>query len=220
MVGNTEEDFRAVREAMVAEQIQRRGVEEERVLRAMRVVPRHEFVSGELQSRAYEDVPLPIGEGQTISQPYIVALMTASLGLCGKERVLEIGTGCGYQAAVLSCLARKVHSVEVLPELARSAGERLERLGFRNVTVHCADGSSGFAEFAPYDAILVAAAAPRLPEPLLAQLSDEGRMIVPVNEGDREALVYVRRNGKEFVIERRESCRFVPLMGHHGWRNS
>jgi protein-L-isoaspartate(D-aspartate) O-methyltransferase len=165
-------------------------------------------------------VPLPIGEEQTISQPYIVALMTASLGLGGTERVLEIGTGCGYQAAVLSCIAREVHSVEVLPELASSARERLRRLGYENVTVHCADGSSGLVEFAPYHAILVAAASPRLPEPMLAQLTDGGRMIVPVNEGEREALIYLKRNGNEFVIEQRESCRFVPLIGHHGWKDS
>ncbi len=204
---------------MIGEQIQRRGVNDRAVLRAMRTVPRHEFVAEDLRNRAYEDVPLPIGNEQTISQPYIVALMTALLELKETDRVLEIGTGCGYQAAVLSCLAREVHSVELLPELARSAGERVQRLGYANVVVHCCDGSAGLAEFAPYDAILVAAAAPKLPELLMAQLSANGRMIVPVKEGDRETLVHVRRNGSEFVMERKQACRFVPLLGHHGWRD-
>ncbi len=216
----TEDNFRAAREAMVEEQIRRRGVQDERVLRAMRTVPRHEFVGAELQNRAYEDVPLPIGEGQTISQPFMVALMTASLRLGGAERVLEIGTGCGYQAAVLAGLAREVHSVEVVASLAQSAGVRLKRLGYSNVSVHCADGSVGLPEFAPYDAILVAAAAPRLPEPLLAQLADSGRMIVPVTEGENEALIYVRSHGNKILCERREACRFVPLVGHHGWKDS
>jgi protein-L-isoaspartate(D-aspartate) O-methyltransferase len=220
MEARTEDPFRAAREAMVEEQIRHRGVKDQRVLQAMRTVPRHEFVSGDLQKRAYEDVPLPIGEGQTISQPFIVGLMTASLGLKGTERVLEIGTGCGYQAAVLSCVAREVHSVEVLPELADSAGQRLKRLGYFNVAIHCADGSAGLPEFAPYDAILVAAAAPKLPEPLLAQLAEGGRMIVPVSEDENEALNYVRREGNRFLCERREACRFVPLVGQHGWRNS
>jgi protein-L-isoaspartate(D-aspartate) O-methyltransferase len=214
-----EEQFRAAREAMVKEQIQRRAVKDERVLQAMRMVPRHEFVCTELQSRAYEDLPLPIGEGQTISQPYMVALMSATLCLSSTDRVLEVGTGCGYQAAVLGCLAREVHSVEVLPELARSAEERLKRLGYVNVNVHCADGSAGRPEFAPYDAILVAAAAPKLPEPLLQQLAaDGGRLIVPVHEGDVDTLIYVRRKGNEFAFERRESCHFVRLVGRYGWR--
>ena len=212
--------FEVAREAMVSEQIRRRGIKDEAVLRAMRAVPRHEFVSAELRNRAYYDAPLPIGQEQTISQPYIVALMTESLELRGSERVLEVGTGCGYQAAVLSCVAREVHSVEVLPELASSAGQRLHQLGYANVTVHCGDGSKGLKEFAPYDAVLVAAAAPNLPEPLLAQLSEGGRMVVPVSEGDNEALFYVRRNGNEFVVERRAACRFVPLVGDHGWRDS
>lgn len=212
--------FRAAREAMVEGQIRKRGILEEGVLQAMRVVPRHEFVSEEWRAKAYEDVPLPIGEGQTISQPYIVASMTASLELRGTERVLEIGTGCGYQTAVLACLAHEVQSVEIRPELAGSARERLQGLGYSNVSVHCADGSCGLVEFAPYNAILVAAAAPDVPIPLLEQLVDGGRMIVPVGEEDRAALIYVRRHGMEFVFERREGCRFVPLMGHHGWKDS
>jgi protein-L-isoaspartate(D-aspartate) O-methyltransferase len=216
----TEMRCRAAREAMVEEQIRRRGIEDEGVLRAMRTVPRDEFVPGELKSRAYADEPLPIGEGQTISQPYMVASMTASMKLRGTETVLEIGTGCGYQAAVLSSLARKVHTVEFRPELARAAGERLNRLGYSNVTVHCGDGSVGLAEFSPYDAILVAAAAPAVPQPLLEQLADGGRMIVPVGAEAVQALVYARRNGDEFSREQREACRFVPLVGFYGWGSS
>jgi len=211
--------FGVARDAMVSEQIRRRGIKDEAVLRAMRAIPRHEFVRAELRNRAYYDAPLPIGQEQTISQPYIVALMIESLELRGSERVLEVGTGCGYQAAVLSCVAREVHSVEVLSALANSAGQRLHQLGYANVTVHCGDGSKGLKEFAPYDAIVVAATAPNLPEPLLAQLSQGGRMIVPVGEGNKEALFYVRRNKNEFAIERRAACRFVPLVGDHGWRD-
>ncbi len=212
ILGDPGDPFRAAREAMVWEQIQRRAVSDESVLRAMREVPRHEFVSANLRYRAYEDAPLPIGQGQTISQPYMVALMTASLRLCGTERVLEIGTGCGYQAAVLACMSREVHSVELLPELARAAGERLQALRYDNVTVHCADGSQGLAEFAPYDAILIAAAARRIPDALLEQLAEGGRMIVPVGEDDVTELIYVQKRREKFNLERRGPCRFVPLV--------
>ncbi len=210
--------FEAARCAMVEAQIIRRGILDEAVLRAMRSVPRHEFVPLELVNRAYEDVPLPIGEGQTISQPYIVADMTAALELRGSEKVLEIGTGCGYQAAVLGCVSREVHSVELREDLAKAAEERLSRLGYENVRVHCGDGSLGLPEFAPYDAILVAAAAPEVPRPLMEQLADGGRMIAPVGEEDEQTLVFVRRKGNDFTFERRETCRFVPLLGRYGWR--
>jgi protein-L-isoaspartate(D-aspartate) O-methyltransferase len=209
-----------LREAMVEEQIRRRGIADENVLRAMRKVPRDQFVPSDLEARAYTDEPLPIGENQTISQPYMVASMTASLKLLGTETVLEIGTGCGYQAAVLSCLAHKVHTVEFRPELARAAAERLHRLRYSNVEVHVGDGSTGLAEFAPYDAILVAAAAPAVPQPLMQQLADGGRMIVPVGAEDVQGLVYLLRSGTNFSREQREACRFVPLMGEHGWGNS
>jgi protein-L-isoaspartate(D-aspartate) O-methyltransferase len=210
--------FEEVRWAMVEEQIRRRGIVDEAVLRAMRSVPRHEFVPVELTSRAYEDVPLPIGGGQTISQPYIVADMTAALELRGNEKVLEIGTGCGYQAAVLGCVSREVHSMELREDLARAAGDRLSRLGYVNVRVHCGDGTLGLPEFAPYDAILVAAAAPNVPKPLLEQLAAGGRMIAPVGEEDEQTLVYVKRRGNDLTFERRETCRFVPLLGRYGWR--
>jgi protein-L-isoaspartate(D-aspartate) O-methyltransferase len=207
------------RAAMVETQLRRRGISDERVLRAMGTIPRHEFVPTTLRSEAYADVPLGIGGGQTISQPYIVASMSAALGLSGSEKVLEIGTGSGYQAAVLSLLARQVDTSESRTELANSAAERLARLGFSNVHVHSGDGTLGLQELAPFDAILIAAAAPALPEPLLQQLGEGGRMIVPVGREDQQHLVLVTRHGSEFVLERRESCRFVPLLGRHGWKD-
>jgi len=207
------------RESMVEMQIRRRGVKDEQVLRVMRIVPRHEFVPAQSRGFAYADEPLAIGGGQTISQPYIVASMTAALRLCGSERVLDIGTGCGYQAAVLSLLSREVYSVECRAELAKAAAERLERLGFHNVQVHCGDGSLGLKEFAPYDAILVAAAAPSFPEPLLDQLNDGGRMIAPIGTEDHQDLLLVIRHGGDYSMERHEPCRFVPLVGRHGWKD-
>jgi protein-L-isoaspartate(D-aspartate) O-methyltransferase len=217
-VTTKETEFEAARVTMVEEQIRRRGIVDETVLQAMRRVPRHEFVPYELQDGAYKDGPLPIGEGQTISQPYIVAYMTATLELIGNEKVLEIGTGCGYQAAVLSCVAREVHSVEFHSALGRAARERLNRLGYSNVVVHIGDGSVGLIEHAPYDAILVAAAAPEVPKPLLNQLAEGGRMIVPVGREDEQTLMLVKKSGNEFVLKRGEACRFVPLLGRHGWR--
>jgi protein-L-isoaspartate(D-aspartate) O-methyltransferase len=204
---------------MVERQLQGRGVKDNRVLEAMRCVPRHEFVPEQSRGVAYTDEPLAIGGGQTISQPYMVAAMTAALGLGGLERVLEIGTGCGYQAAVLSLLCREVYSVECRAELARGAAARLEGMGLWNVHVHCGDGSVGLKDFAPYDAILLAAAAPTVPQPLLEQLNDQGRLVAPIGAEDRQQLVLVRRQDGEFVTERGEGCRFVPLMGRHGWKD-
>ncbi len=202
---------------MVETQIRKRGVKDENVLRVMATLPRHEFVPPHSRGMAHADEPVGIGGGQTISQPYIVAAMTEALCLRGIEKVLDIGTGCGYQAAILSCLAREVYSVELRPDLAHSAAERLERLGFHNVHVHTGDGSMGLKEFAPYDAILVAAAAPSVPQPLLDQLADGGRMIVPVGTEEHQQLLLVTRQGAVFNSERREQCRFVPLMGRYGW---
>jgi protein-L-isoaspartate(D-aspartate) O-methyltransferase len=209
--------FAEERRLMVESQIRKRGVKEERVLQAMASVPRHEFVPAPWIHLAYADEPLPIGHGQTISQPYIVAAMTASLGLTDSEKVLEIGTGCGYQAAVLSLLAREVHTVELLPELSQSAAERLTRLGLSNVHVHCGDGTLGWPEFSPYDAILVAAAAPSVPEPLLQQLAEGGRLIAPVgDELNQELQLITRRDGK-CLVQPGGPCRFVPLKGKFGW---
>jgi protein-L-isoaspartate(D-aspartate) O-methyltransferase len=208
----------AQREAMVENQIRRRGVHDARVLLAMATVPRHEFVPRASRDLAYADEPLGIGGGQTISQPYIVAAMTAALKLTGTERVLEIGAGCGYQSAVLALLSREVYSVELRSDLAQSSAERLKRLGFETVHVHCGDGSVGLKEFAPFDAVLVAAAAPAVPSPLLEQLREGGRLIAPVGGEDHQQLVLVTRRDGEYSQERHEYCRFVPLVGRHGWK--
>ena len=217
--GNESESarFAEERRLMVEGQIRRRGVTQEQVLHAMAAVRRHEFVPPSWIHQAYADEPLPIGHGQTISQPYIVAAMVASLALTGSENVLEIGTGCGYQAAVLSLLAREVHSVEILPELARPTAERLQRLGYCNVHVHCGDGTLGWPEFSPYDAVLISAAAPAVPDPLLQQLAEGGRLIAPVGGGDKQELqLIIKREGK-LIVRQSGPCRFVPLMGRHGW---
>jgi len=218
--GSTPERLAQARHDMVETQIRKRHVTDNRVLQCLERVPRHEFVPVEFRDRAYEDAPLPIGGGQTISQPYIVAAMTAALNLQGDERVLEIGTGFGYQAAVLACLSREVFTVEFRPELATEAAERLARLGHTNVHVHCGDGTLGLPEFAPYDSILVAAAAPSVPAPLLAQLAEGGRMVVPVGGVENQDLQLVQRSYHSFHTTTLEPCRFVPLLGAHGWKDS
>ncbi len=215
----SEEGYAELRRAMVETQIRKRGIRVERVLQAMQNVPRHEFVACDWKNHAYADEALPIGEGQTISQPYIVALMCAALQLKGDEKVLEIGTGCGYEAAVLSCLAHEVHTVECRTELASVAAERLRILGCGNVHVHRADGSLGLAAYAPYHGIVVAAAAPQVPEPLTQQLAGGGRMIVPVGEAEHQVLMLLTRRGENFYCERRDRCRFVPLVGRYGWKD-
>ena len=217
---STPDGFAQARQEMVETQIRRRHITDSRVLECLERVPRHEFVPAEFRDRAYEDAPLPIGEGQTISQPYIVAAMTAALRLQGNERVLEIGTGFGYQAAVLACLAREVFTVEFRAALATEAGERLARLGCKNVHVHCGDGTLGLPEFAPYDAVLVAAAAPSVPAPLLAQLAEDGRMVVPVGDVENQDLQLVERSHNTFRTTMLEPCRFVPLLGAHGWKGT
>lgn len=213
-----DDTYLELRVAMVETQLRKRGMKDPNVLRAMTDVPRHLFVPEHLRKQAYSDEPLPIGAGQTISQPYIVAAMTEALGLRGTERILEIGTGCGYQTAVLSLLGREVYSVELRSELATSASETLNRLGYPNVHIHCGDGSSGLKEFGLYDAILVAAAAPTVPEPLLEQLNEGGRLIAPVGTEERQELVRITRRGSEFMREQGEGCRFVPLLGRYGWK--
>jgi protein-L-isoaspartate(D-aspartate) O-methyltransferase len=211
-------EYAAQRAEMIEKQLRRRGITDGAVLAAMMTVPRHEFVPEEFRSRAYEDAPLPIGGGQTISQPYIVAAMTSALRLQPGDRVLEIGTGCGFQAAVLSHLAREVFTIELRPELASAASEKLARLGYHNVHVHCGDGTFGLPEFAPFDAVLVAAAAPEVPEPLLAQLAEAGRLIIPVGDADNQELRLVEKHAGVFSSKILEGCRFVPLVGHHGWQ--
>ena len=203
----------AARLAMVRNQLERRGIKDERVLQAMREVPRHAFVPAKWRHEAYGDHPVPIGEGQTVSQPYMVAAMIEHLRLRGDERVLEIGTGSGYQAAVLSRLAAEVYTLECFPSLAAGARLVLQRLGCQNVRVVDADGARGFAERAPYHGIIVAAAAPFIPAPLRAQLADGGRLVIPVGGPDGQRLVIVTRQTDSFIEEKTVVCRFVPLLG-------
>lgn len=215
--GSASGDFAAQRAEMVEKQIRGRGITEPRVLEAMLAVPRHEFIPAESLAESYADKPLSIGEGQTISQPYMVAAMSAALGLSGAERVLEVGTGCGYQAAVLAHLAAEVYTVESRAPLALAARARLEHLGYKNVHVHCGDGTLGLAECAPFDAILVTAAAPAIPDPLVQQLGESGRLMIPVGSSDYQKLTLVQKSGGEMTTRVLEECRFVPLIGRHGW---
>jgi protein-L-isoaspartate(D-aspartate) O-methyltransferase len=210
--GAAEDRFAADRSRMVSEQIAARGVKDARVLGAMGAVERHQFVPEPLRGQAYADHPLPIGRGQTISQPYIVALMTELAEIRPGARVLEIGTGSGYQAAVLSRLAREVWTIEIVEPLAREAGERLARLGYRNVTVRVGDGYAGWPEKAPFDAILVTAAPPEIPRPLLAQLAVGGRLVAPVGDVAQD-LVVVERTASGDRTRRVVPVRFVPMTG-------
>jgi len=197
---------------MVASQIVVRGVRDAKTLAAMRSVPRHLFVPPELTRSAYDDRPLPIGHGQTISQPYIVAFMTEALGLKGGETVLEVGAGSGYQSAVLSRIAAKVFGIEIVEPLATEAKQRMARLGYKNVEIRAGDGYAGWPEHAPFDAILVAAAAPRVPEPLKRQLKDGGRLILPVGDQVQELRIVTRR-GATFEERNVLAVRFVPMTG-------
>ena len=213
------EAFALERQHMVAQQIQARDVHDQLILEAMRSVPRHRFVPSENRQHAYMDGPLPIGCGQTISQPYIVALMTQLLQLKGDETVLEIGTGSGYQAAILASLARKVITIERFPELSKQAAKVLKELGFKNVEVHVGDGSLGWQEQAPYQAIMVTAAAPVTPKSLLNQLDDQGRLVIPVGEQWGQYLERWIRRGKDYKREVLTPVAFVPLRGEEGWKD-
>ena len=211
------EDVVKQRERMVDRQIARRGVADEDVLRAMREVPRHEFVPEGQRRLAYVDSPLPIGEGQTISQPYIVAAMTEAIDPDPGDVVLEVGTGSGYQAAVLARLVKQVYSIEIVEALARSASERLAELGYTNVTVKAGDGYAGWPEHAPFDAILVTAAPDHVPEPLVEQLKPGGRLVIPVGEVHRtQELLLIEKDAEGNVTRRTMmAVRFVPLTGGH-----
>lgn len=216
MAGPVGPDLRGPRRRLI-ETLRTNGIVDEAVLRAFDEVPRHLFVPTGVRHRAYEDAPLPIGSGQTISQPSIHARYLQLLGLKGPERVLEIGTGSGYQTALLARLAAQVFSVERIPALLDRAREMLQALNIRNVSLLLGDGTLGWRDYAPYDAILVGAAAPDLPRPLGDQLAEGGRMLVPIGDREEQVLVLVTRRGDEF--DRREvgPVRFVPLLGAHGW---
>jgi len=215
---NEESSYYALRQRMVEEQLLERDIRDARVLQAMRDVPRHRFVQAEHAAYAYADGPLPIGLGQTISQPYIVALMTQLLRLTGKEKVLEIGTGSGYQAAVLAGLASEVHTIERYPELGNRAARVLAELGYDNVAVHIGDGSQGLPSLAPYDAIIVTAAAPRAPQVLLDQLEPTGKLVIPVGGRGAQYLEVWEMQVDEWQCEMVLPVAFVPLVGQFGWK--
>ncbi len=208
-------NFIAARDALV--NALRSEINDERVLDAVRAVPREEFVPPDLRRLAYDDRPLPIGYGQTISQPLMVAMMTEVLHLRGHEKVLEIGTGSGYQTAILAELATHVVTVERVPELVREVAERFARLRYTNVTVHVAGPALGWPDEAPYDAILVTAGAPRVPRSLVAQLAEGGRLVIPVGQRSLQQLLSVTRQGETVRVRRHGQCRFVPLIGYEAW---
>lgn len=210
--------YRLAREKMVRNQIVARGIKDQAVIDAMMKVPRHLFVDEALLSSAYGDSPLPIGKNQTISQPYIVALMTESLGLKGGERCLEIGTGCGYQTAVLAEIAGFVYSVERISWLLSKAKRTLESLGYHNIMLKLDDGTWGWEEEAPFDAIIVTAGSPVIPPPLIEQLADPGIMVIPVGDSYSQTLVKVTKKDGNTVQEEISNVRFVKLIGEHGWK--
>lgn len=207
-----------IRRRMVEQQLEARGIGDRRVLAAMEAVPRHLFVGSDFEDRAYADSALPVGEGQTISQPWIVARMLELARIPAEGRVLEIGTGTGYQTALLSALAGEVRSVERLAPLLASARERLRRIGAANVHLRLADGSLGWQEFAPYASVLAAAAAPHVPGALLEQLAEGGMLVIPVGGARSQRLETWCRQGDRFLHERHDECRFVPLIGQDAWR--
>ncbi len=211
-------DFDKLKAAMVTEQLIPRNISNRVVLEAFRKVPRHEFVSEELRQSAYNDYPLPIGENQTISQPYMVALMTECLKLKGGERVLEVGTGSGYQAAILGEIVGEVYSVERFKGLTDKASEVLSSLGYKNIHIKVGDGTLGWSEFAPYDGIVVTAGAPTIPESLVKQLKDGGSLVIPVDRGGfGQTLTLVERIGRTTRTSDICACTFVPLIGKEGW---
>jgi len=210
-------EYEGRREKMVRAQIEVRGIHDPAVLRAMRKIPRHRFVPEAFQGQAYDDGPLPIGHKQTISQPYTVAVMSEALGLTGKERVLEIGTGSGYQTAILAELAEWIYSIERIPELAQSSRTILDELGYDNVAIRVGDGTRGWKSEAPFQCILVTAGAPRAPEPLLKQLAEGGRLVIPVGDPYTQTMTRVTRRDQEFITENLGAYRFVELIGEYGW---
>lgn len=210
--------YRIARERMVETQIRARGIRDHKVLQAMQKVPRHLFVDEALQDQAYGDFPLPIGEGQTISQPYIVALMTEALELTGKERVLEIGTGSGYQTAILAEIALWVYTIERYHRLLEKARKVLLKLGYKNISFKVGDGTLGWPEASPFDAIIVTAAAPQIPQPLIDQLIEGGRIVIPVGDEFSQVLVKGTKEGNSLTLKELEPVRFVKLVGAYGFK--
>ncbi len=212
--------FKRLRDKMVSTQIEARGIRDKRVLEAMRSVPRHLFVSEALQDQAYGDFPLPIGEGQTISQPYIVAEMTQALELTKDDRVLEIGTGSGYQTAILAELAYRVYTIERLRKLFLEARKLLDQLKYHNVVAKCSDGTLGWPDESPFDAIIVTAGAPKVPETLLEQLNEGGRLVIPVGNQFSQTLLKIVKEENRVHEGNLGGCRFVKLIGNHGWKEA
>lgn len=217
MNGANGHDWASLRRSMVNEQLRKRGIRSPRLLEVLEQLPRHLFVPEDLAAHAYEDRALAIGNGQTISQPYMVAAMTEFLELTGSERVLEIGAGSGYQAAVLAELAKEVVTIERDESLANAARERLAGLGYRNIRLKIGDGTLGRADEAPFNAVLVAAAAPSIPPPLVEQLAENGRLVIPVGNVEKQMLLRIRKSAGEIVQEKLFPCQFVPLRGRYGW---
>ena len=206
------------RERMVEEQLARRGITDPKVLMAMRFIPRHLFMEENFWGRAYGDHPLPIGQGQTISQPFMVALMTQTMKVQEDDRVLEIGTGSGYQAAILAKLAKKVFTIERLGVLAKRAREVFDQLNIHTIAIRIGDGTIGWSEYAPFNGIVVTAGSPDIPQPLLDQLSEDGgRLVIPVGGRGFQQLKVITRNGDDWTTTEEVGCTFVPLVGKHGW---
>jgi protein-L-isoaspartate(D-aspartate) O-methyltransferase len=212
-------DFRQLRENMVRTQLIPRGIRDERVLDAMRRVPRHLFVGEALRDRAYDDMALSIGEGQTISQPYMVAVMTELLELKGDEKVLEVGTGSGYQAAILAELARTVYTIERIAALAERARDKFRSAGYTNIFVTVGDGTMGYPEQSPFDRIIITAGTPKIPDPLIEQLSDGGIAVGPIGDRFSQQLIKVRKSHGKISEEFSTPCVFVPLIGAYGWKS-
>ncbi|MBN1225851.1 MAG: protein-L-isoaspartate(D-aspartate) O-methyltransferase [Deltaproteobacteria bacterium] len=214
-----ENDFRLAREKMVKNQLIARGIKDKAVLEAMSKVPRHLFIEEALSGEAYNDHPVPIGEKQTISQPYIVALMTEALKLTGIEKTLEIGTGSGYQTAILAELSSRVYTVERIKSLLVNARKLLEKIGYDTILFKAFDGTLGWSEYAPFDSIMVTAGAPGVPKPLTDQLADNGRMIIPVGDKYNQELILITRQGSLLEQKNFGGCRFVNLVGLYGWQD-
>ena len=211
-------DFAILRKRMVEEQLIPRGIKNERLLDAFYKVERHKFVPEDLRGSAYADFPVPIGEGQTISQPYIVALMTQCLDLTGEEKVLEIGTGSGYQSAILAELAKEVYTIERYANLAKSAETVLKESGYKNITIKVGDGTLGWKDIAPFDRIIITAASPRIPLPLTEQINESGKMVLPLGESLSQVLTVVEKKKGKLESIQVCGCVFVPLIGKYGWK--